>query len=215
MVFHALTARKNNTRRPTDGVRTTEHALTEANSADAWYNAALNLPNIQDRLAHLQRALSIDPFHQAAAQAWDASAREASRQPHTLPLTRSGRLAGVIEIFTQRGWELMVELPQMAQLRKRRRVAWRWALALILPLNVVGLALVVWLSRSGGWTHLHIQLERDGRLLAMSSRHSETLSDAAQLIAIAQAVRGGVTGWGALALWALSCGLWAVLLTGG
>ncbi len=150
------------------------------------------------------------PFNGQAAATWErlvGSGNDAHHAPAAAePLAQAAHVLG------QHGWVQRVAMRRMAQFEKRGGMRPWLAAALILVFNVLGVLVVLAYNSSRRPATLHLQIEADGALLALSGRERAHVEDETHLCQIALSVPDGLRLPAMLGLLAVSALMWAALL---
>jgi hypothetical protein len=203
---------------PDDQARATaliSEAVAREESAETWYLAAMVATDRRERLQLLQKALDIDPFHPQAVAAWESTLRSPQQTPslsEVMPQPPEA-LARAVDLFTHSGWELKVEMTQMAQLEKRQGVDLLRGSLIVGLFSVIGmLAVMFWMTISRT-ERVNIQAQADGSLKVLSQRRSMVVSDVRELKTLAGDVHGGgMTYLHAAALGLVTLIFWLIVL---
>lgn len=158
--------------------------LTREESADAFYRAAMVAENRKARIKLLQQALSVDPFHQEALEAWEASV--AQKDNVSVDAQRAGILEGAIPIFEKHGWTLVVAMSRMAQFQRKKSIDVGWSFLMVALFSVFGLLAVLYRIKYAGKRHIHLQVGPNDTLTVLNGQNPRNVSTLEELENIAR-----------------------------
>jgi tetratricopeptide (TPR) repeat protein len=188
--------------------------IKENPTADTWYFASLVAGNREQSISFLNKALDLDPFHDQALAALDKLQVKKVRTANSISSVAetSNVLNDSIALFVQNDWELKLQMPNMAQLEKRKGVSKLASFLVILFFGLLGMLIVIAGIATAKMEKISLQAQPDGSVRVMGNKINTVVQDASQLSLVASSVKDGVTYAGAIGFGLLMTVIWLVIL---
>lgn len=164
------------------------HGTHREADAECLYQDALRVQDREARIELLQQCLTINPFHRQANALWESLMAETATQKNIKFHTRSAILAGAVKVFTDRGWQLELEMNNIAQLQKRTSLPTKQAVLLPALLGFIGMMIVILRHLIKTYDHVHLQLTSGSKLTVLHQRESREIDTIDELCEIVNSV---------------------------